>query len=99
MGFATTIADALADFFAAFIASGHAIDLLIAVLLFELLVVKGLFGRKLPLASVLAGLGLVVAWRLAHGGAAWMWIALAMSAAGLAHAFDLWQRWPRPPTP
>jgi uncharacterized protein YfiM (DUF2279 family) len=51
--------------------------------------------HALPLPSLLAGLGLLLAWRLAQGGAPWTWVALPLSAAGLAHGVDLWQRWPR----
>jgi len=78
-------------------ASGHAIDIVMAVLALEGLVVWGLMRRvhALPLPSLLAGLGLLLAWRLAQGGAPWVWVALPLSAAGLAHGWDLWQRWPR----
>jgi hypothetical protein len=78
-------------------ASGHAIDLVIAVLTLEAIVVCGFMRRMhvLPLPSLLAGLGLLLAWRFAQGGAAWLWVALALAAAGMAHGWDLWQRWPR----
>jgi hypothetical protein len=50
-------------------------------------------GHLLPLPTLLAGLGLLLAWRVAQGGAAWIWVALPLSAAGLAHGWDLWRRW------
>jgi len=49
----------------------------------------------LPLPTLLAGLGLLLAWRFAQGGAGWIWVALPLTAAGLAHGWDLWQRWTR----
>jgi hypothetical protein len=80
-------------------ASGHVIDLVIVVLALEMLLLRGVFKRAqvLPLPTLLAGLGLLLAWRFAQGGASWLWIALPLTAAGLAHGWDLWQRWPRQP--
>jgi len=76
--------------------SGHAIDLVIAVLVLEALLLSALKRRHLlPLPTLLAGLGLLLAWRFAQGGAGWIWVALPLTAAGLAHGWDLWQRWPR----
>jgi len=76
-------------------ASGHAIDLVIAVLALESLVVWGLLRRRraLPWPSVMAGLCLLLAWRFAQAGAGWVWVALPLCAAGLAHAWDLRCRW------
>jgi hypothetical protein len=75
--------------------SGQAIDLVIALLALEALVVWGLMRRHraLPWPSLLAGLCLLLAWRLAQAGAAWVWVALALASAGLAHAWDLRCRW------
>jgi hypothetical protein len=75
--------------------SGHAIDLVIAVLALEALVVRGLLRRRraLPWASLAAGLCLLLAWRFAQAGAAWLWVALPLCLAGLAHAWDLRCRW------
>jgi hypothetical protein len=42
---------------------------------------------------LLAGLGLVVALSLAVHGASAAWIAVALAAAGAAHATDLASRW------
>jgi hypothetical protein len=80
--------------------SGHVIDLVIAVLAIEALLLRGLMRRPhlLPLPTLLAGLGLLLAWRLAHAGAGWIWVALPLSAAGLVHGWDLWRRWALHPT-
>ncbi len=77
--------------------SGHAIDLVIAVLAAEALLLRVVLrrGHLLPLPTLAAGLGLLIAWRVAHSGGGWFWIALPLSIAGLAHGWDLWQRWPR----
>jgi hypothetical protein len=79
--------------------SGHAIDLVIAVLALESVVLWIVLRRRhlLPLPTLLAGLGLLVAWRVAHSGAGWFWVAVPLSVAGLAHGWDLWQRWPHRP--
>jgi hypothetical protein len=76
-------------------ASGRAIDIVIAVFALEALVIRGLMrrGQALPLPTLMAGLGLVLAWRFAHAGASWFWIGLPLMAAGLAHGWDVWQRW------
>jgi hypothetical protein len=80
-----------------FFAAGHAIDLVIAVLVLEALLLRGVLPqhRLLPAPTLLAGLGLLVAWRAAQSGAPWFWIALGLCAAGAAHAWDVWQRWTR----
>jgi hypothetical protein len=80
-----------------FFASGHAIDLVIAVLVLEALWLRGVLAkhRVLPAATLLAALALLVAWRAAQSGAAWFWVAAALTAAGAAHAWDVWQRWPK----
>lgn len=43
--------------------------------------------------NLLSGLCLMAALRLGLAGAALPWLLLALSAAGLAHAADLWRRW------
>ena len=78
-------------------ASGRVIDLVLAILVVEALVLWRL--RRpgfLPLPTLLAGLGLLVAWRVMHAGAGWIWVAPPLAAAGLAHGWDLWRRWNRP---
>lgn len=77
------------------------VDLALALTLVEALL---LVRRPELLRTLLAGLGLMVALRLALADAAPHWLALALSAAGLCHAADLHARWrPRPlqasPTP
>lgn len=78
--------------------SGLAIDLVIAVLALEAVVIRGWLRRPgaLPLPTLVAGLCLLLAWRFGQAGAHWVWIALPLSAAGMAHAVDLRQRWARP---
>jgi hypothetical protein len=44
------------------------------------------------LPTLLAGASLLVALRLALGGASFMWIAVCLLAALLAHLVDLWRR-------
>jgi hypothetical protein len=80
----------------AFFAAGHAIDVVIAVLALEALLLWFVLDRRrmLPAPTLLAGIGLLLAWRLAQAGAPWVWVALPLAAAGAAHAWDLWQRWP-----
>lgn len=79
-------------------ASGHVIDLVLAVLLLETLLVRGVARQRsaLTLPTVAAGVGLLLAWRAAHVGTHWIWIAVPLTAAGLAHGWELWRRWPRP---
>jgi uncharacterized membrane protein AbrB (regulator of aidB expression) len=75
--------------------SGHVIDLVIGVLLVEVLVVRVWLGRHsaLPGPTLLAGLGLLFAWRFAQAGWAWGYVAFALTAAGAAHGWDLWRQW------
>jgi hypothetical protein len=85
-----------------FIASGHAIDLILLLVLAEGLALfayrwktgRGIAGADL-IANLLAGACLMLALRAALAGAGWIWIALCMSAALLAHLADLWRRWQR----
>ncbi|MCU0870057.1 MAG: hypothetical protein MUF30_10740 [Burkholderiales bacterium] len=77
--------------------SGRVVDLVIAVLLLEVVLVRGVLGRgdALPLATVASGMCLLLAWRAASSGADWRWIGLWLSSAGAAHAVDLRMRWQR----
>ncbi len=77
-------------------AGGWMIDIVIGVVLIELAVIALLLRRRmvLPLPALLAGLALLIAWRCSHAGLGWTWIALPLLAAGLAHGWDLWRRWP-----
>ncbi len=82
--------------------STQLIDLVIAATLIEWAALTMLWHRKqrgLPPTTLawmlLPGLCLMLAVRYATLGMAWHWIALLMSAAGLAHAIDVKQRWRR----
>ncbi len=79
----------------ALFSNGYVIDLVIAVLALEAVVVNGWLQRRaaLPWPTVVSGLGLLIAWRCAHAGAHWVWIALPLSLAGMAHLLDLRLRW------
>jgi hypothetical protein len=75
--------------------SGHVIDLVIAILALEALLLKGWLRhrRTLPWPTLMAGLGLLLSWRVAQAGAPWFWVAVPLAAAGLAHALDVWSHW------
>jgi len=67
--------------------------LLVAVLeLAWLLLRRGGGHRRSVLANGLAGLGLMLALRLALGGAGLPWVALCLALAGVAHVLDLQSR-------
>lgn len=78
---------------------GRMIDIAIAVLLFEVLWMWPVARRRATLMALLptllSGLMLMFAWRFTQAGLAWTWIALPLMAAGAAHGWDLWRRWPR----
>jgi hypothetical protein len=83
------------------IQTGRVADLLIAVLLAEAAVLVGLrmatgrgFAASYVISNLLAGLFLVLALRTALTDASWIWTALSLAAAGIAHAVDLAVRWP-----
>lgn len=68
------------------------IDLALAISGLELLLL--LARRRLDLAiTLLAGLALMLALRLGLAGFSLTWIALALLASGLLHAWDLRRRW------
>jgi hypothetical protein len=73
------------------------VDLVLAFGVAELLALLVLRRPALVL-TLLAGLALMLALRLAAGGMPPIWMALALLASGLLHAIDLHRRWPaRPP--
>jgi hypothetical protein len=85
---------------AALFANGRIVEAILLLVLLEaaaLLVWHRRTGRGLPpgelLPALLAGAGLLAAWRLAIAGAAWPWLGLALLAALLAHLADLARRW------
>jgi hypothetical protein len=74
---------------------GRMIDIVIAVLLLETLLVWAVWRRRWALMpTLLSGLMLMLAWRSTLAGLGWIWIAMPMLAAGAAHGWDLWRRWP-----
>lgn len=85
-----------------FFASGLVADLVLLSLAVEVVVLaawrrhtgRGPAAIDL-LALALPGAFLALALRAALTGAAWPWLALALSAAFLAHLADLSRRWPR----
>ncbi|MBU1360287.1 MAG: hypothetical protein KKC85_12815 [Gammaproteobacteria bacterium] len=84
----------------AWFASGHAIDLLIAITAVEGLLLA-LHHRRTGLgvrprdfaANLVSGLCLMAALRCAIADSGALWIAAWLAAAGLAHASDLIARW------
>lgn len=83
-------------------ASGHAADLVLAVLVIEAIVLSVSHARsgagpppRVFAPMIGAGVLLVLALRCALTGAPWPWIALLLSGGGAVHAVDLWQRWRR----
>ena len=78
----------------------HLIDLVIAVTVLEGLALaayhwrtgRGMAPRDF-VPNLAAGLALMLALRAGQSSAAWHWVAMALMAAGLAHATDLRRRW------
>lgn len=90
----------------AFFSSGRVVDLVLGVIALEIVVLwawqrRG--GRGIALAELLpslaAGACLLLALRAALAGQSWVWVALALSASGLAHGIDLARRRPAPAQP
>lgn len=85
-----------------FITSGRILDVVIAMTLLEglaLVIYRHVTGRGLRGTDVIgllaAGACLALAFRLFTLGAGWIWIALCLTGALLAHLADLARRWPR----
>jgi hypothetical protein len=83
-------------------ANGRIVDAVIALMLLEALLLLWLRARwrrgPAPadlLGNLAAGLFLLLALRAALVGAAWTWIAASLTAALVAHLYDLSRRWPR----
>ncbi|MDM7941614.1 MAG: hypothetical protein QUV35_03200 [Hydrogenophaga sp.] len=55
---------------------------------------RGLAPREYAL-NMLSGLCLMLAVRAALGGLAWPWVAVCLSASGVAHGWDIVKRWQR----
>lgn len=81
----------LSDLFA----SGHVIDLVIALILLEAFAsrLRPAGALALPLPTLLSGLGLLLAWRFSLAAWPWGYAAAALMAAGMAHGWDLWRHW------
>ncbi len=77
-----------------FFASGHAIDVVLAVLGFELIYLIG--ARRTDMSSallaLLPGAMMVLAARAALTGADWPWVAAALAASLPVHLADLRRR-------
>jgi CBS-domain-containing membrane protein len=91
---------------AEFLASGRAIDCILALMLIELIALvfmRRKSRRGLPLrevlASLCAGAALLCALRAALQGSPWQLISLWLIAALVAHLFDLSHRWKSAPAP
>jgi len=83
------------------IASGHVVDLVLAIIVIEVLVFPrwrqrgGRQTRRMALLlASLPGIFLLLALRAALTGAGWGWIALFLAASFPAHLADLWRRPP-----
>ncbi len=66
------------------------VDAVMAIVIIEGITLWA-FGRARVLITLLAGLMLVIAMRLALGGAGLPWVGLALFAAGIAHTIDLFR--------
>jgi hypothetical protein len=87
---------------AALFAGTLLVDLVIALSLLEtvfLLLHHRVTGRGIApsqfLANMVSGLSLMLALRAALTHSDWVWVAMPLVAAGVAHASDLWRRWVR----
>lgn len=78
----------------AFFSSGHAIDIVLAVIAAEALWL--ILARRRPAATVALALGpgalLLLAVRAALTGAGWAWVALAVTASLPVHLADMRRR-------
>ncbi|MFN7173704.1 MAG: hypothetical protein ACK4MT_03225 [Thermaurantiacus tibetensis] len=74
--------------------SGRAVDLVLAVLALEALLLLAFAGRRRAdlLLALLPGLFLLLAVRAALAGAGWQVVAACLAAALPAHLADLWRR-------
>jgi hypothetical protein len=78
----------------AFILSGHIIDVIIAVLAIEVLVLAlwRRTGLVTPIIAALPGAFLLLALRAALTDAGWLWIGFWLTVSFPAHLADLWRR-------
>ena len=82
--------------------SGHVVDLILGLIVLEAAAVA-VYHRRTGLgvapadllSNLLSGVFLLLALRVALVQSAWVWTALLLFAALLAHLTDLWRRWKR----
>lgn len=84
------------------IASGHVVDIILALVAIELLLLAAYRRRTRRgialydiVFNLMSGACLMLALRCALTGTTWHWIAAWLMAALLAHLADLARRWPR----
>ena len=87
---------------AEFFASGHLVDLILALTVVEcgcLLLYWRLKRRGIApfdlIPNLLAGAFLLLSLRLTLQGASWQLVCVSLAAAGLSHVVDLTRRWRR----
>jgi hypothetical protein len=75
--------------------SGHIMDVVVALILLEVLLLALRRPATLPAAlpSLCAGLGLALGLRAVLTGAGWPWLLLCVAASGVAHALEVKRRW------
>ena len=85
---------------AALFGSGQIVDLILALMAFELLALlayRRVTGRGVApvtlLVNILSGAFILLALRGVLVGAWWGWIGLCLIGALVAHSADLWRRW------
>lgn len=78
----------------AFFASGHAVDVVLAVMLIEAVILMARRNSSVMTVAIafLPGAMIVLAVRAALTGAGWPWVALALAASFPAHLADLRRR-------
>nr|WP_295663100.1 hypothetical protein [Polymorphobacter sp.] len=77
----------------ALFASGHAVDIVLAVMLVEMIVLIVLRSKAATIiVAFLPGALILLAVRAALTGAGWQWIALALAASFPAHIADMRRR-------
>jgi hypothetical protein len=86
----------------AFITDGRIVGVALAMVLVEMAAISGWFRRtgrgfspRVLAVKLAPGICLLLALGAALRGADSGWLALWLTAAGIAHAFDLWRSWPR----
>ncbi len=81
----------------AFFSSGHAIDLVVAVLILEAIAFIAFRRAHSPvnmMSAAAPGICLLFALRASLTGANWTWVALWLALSFPAHLADLWRRPP-----